>query len=134
MIRSVILFSALLCSIPVFSQQDNTLFFLHNIPESNFVNPAVQIRCQQYFGLPLLTTLHLNANSTGFSYKSFSPGASEVDIDKIVSKMHSWDYLTAEFHYTPFAFGFMWDRNQYFNFAWTEKVDAKVFFLRLYFY
>jgi hypothetical protein len=118
---------AFLFSVSVFSQQDNTLFFLHNIPESNFVNPAVQIRCQQYFGLPLLTSLHLNVNSTGFSYKSFSPGAAEYDIDKIVSKMHIWDYLSMEFHYTPFSFGFMYDNHQYFNFAWTEKVEIKAF-------
>lgn len=109
------------------SQQDNTLFFLHNIPEANFVNPAIQIRCQQYVGLPLLTSLHLNINSTGFSYKSFSPGASEIDIDKVVEKMHFWDYLSMEFHYTPFAFGFMYDNKNYFNFAWTEKIEAKAF-------
>ena len=125
---SFLVFTLLFYSLPGFSQQDNTLFFLHNIPEANFVNPAVQIRCQQYFGLPLLTSLHLNANSTGFSYKSFSPGASQIDVDKVVSKMHSWDYLSMELHYTPFAFGFMYDKNQYFNFAWTEKVETKVFF------
>lgn len=109
-----------------FSQQDNTLFFLHDIPESNFVNPAIQIRCREYVGLPLLTTLHLNANSTGFSYKSFT--GDKLDIDKIVSKMHYLDYLSMEFHYTPLAFGFMYDKKQYFNFAWTEKVETKIFF------
>jgi len=110
-----------------YSQQDNTLFFLHDIPESNFVNPAVQIRCRQYFGLPLLTTLHFNVNSTGFSYNSFSPGAAKIDVDKLVSKMHLLDYVSMEFHYTPISFGFMYDKKQYFNFAWTEKVEAKVF-------
>ncbi len=113
-----------------FSQQDNTLFFLHDIPQSNFVNPAVQIRCRQYFGLPLLSTMHFNANSTGFSYNSLSPGKSELDVDLLTSKMHSRDFLTMEFHYTPLSFGFMWDKYQYFNFAWTEKVDVKMFYSR----
>lgn len=111
-----------------FSQQDNTLFFMHDIPQANFVNPAVQIRCQQYFGLPLLSTMHINANSTGFSYSSLSPGKSTLDVDMLTSKMHSRDFLSMEFHYTPLSFGFMWDKNQYFNFAWTEKVDAKLFY------
>jgi len=111
-----------------FSQQDNTLFLLHNIPESNFTNPAVQISCKQYFGLPLLTSFHLNVNSTGFSYKSFSPGAANLDIDKLVSKMHYRDFISTEVHYTPISFGFMYDRKQYFNFAWTEKVDMKIFY------
>ena len=113
-----------------YSQQDNTLFFLHDIPEANFVNPAIQIRCRQYFGLPLLTTMHLNVNSTGFSYNSFSPGAAKIDVDKLVSKMHSLDFFTMEFHYTPISFGFMYDNKQYFNFAWTEKVEAKLFYTK----
>ncbi len=111
-----------------FSQQDNTLFLLHNIPESNFTNPAVQLSCRQYIGLPLLTSIHLNANSTGFSYNSFSPGAASLDIDKLISKMHYRDFISAEIHYTPISFGFMYDRKQYFNFAWTEKVDLKLFY------
>lgn len=111
-----------------FSQQDNTLFFLHDIPQSNFVNPAVQIRCYQYFGLPLLSTIHINVNSTGFSYKSLSPGQDELNVDKLVSRMHRKDFLSMEFHYTPVSFGFMYDKYQYFNFAWTEKVDAKIFY------
>ncbi|MHC1702557.1 MAG: DUF5723 family protein [Tenuifilaceae bacterium] len=110
-----------------FAQQDNTLFFLHNIPESNFINPAVQIKCDRYIGLPLLSTFHLNVNSTGFSYKSFTK-SSQIDIDKIVSKMHSWDYLTTELHYTPLSFGFRYDKYQYISFAWTEKVETKIFF------
>lgn len=113
-----------------FSQQDNTLFFLHDIPQSNFVNPAVQIRCRQYFGLPLLSTLHVNANSTGFSYNSLSPGQDGLDVDLLTSKMHSRDFVSMEFHYTPVSFGFMYDKNQYFNFAWTEKVDVKMFYSR----
>jgi hypothetical protein len=123
-LTSILIFYSLLG----FSQQDNTLFFLHDIPESNFVNPAVQIRCTQYFGLPLLTTLHFNVNSTGFSYNSLSPGKSQLDVDQLTSKMHKWDFLSMELHYTPFAFGFMYDNKQYFNFAWTEKVEAKIFY------
>ncbi len=128
--RITLIFILTLFSFIGYSQQDNTLFFLHDIPEANFVNPAVQIRCRQYFGLPLLTTMHLNVNSTGFSYKSFSPGAAAIDVDKLVSKMHPLDYLSMEFHYTPISFGFMYDNKQYFNFAWTEKVEAKLFYTK----
>jgi len=128
--RFLAVFVLLSFSLTGFSQQDNTLFFLHDIPQSNFVNPAVQIRCYQYFGLPLLTTLHLNVNSTGFSYKSLSPGQQNLDLDKLTSKMHRKDFLTMEFHYTPISFGFMYDKYQYFNFAWTEKIDAKLSYRR----
>jgi len=126
-IFKVLLFIYLLTySLLGFSQQDNTLFFLHNIPESNFINPAVQIKCDRYLGLPLLSTLHFNANSTGFSYKSFT--GSKLDVDKIVSKMHPWDYITTELHYTPLSLGFRYDKYQYISFAWTERVETKIFF------
>lgn len=125
----IFLFLSLIANF-VFSQQDNTLFFMHDVPQSNFVNPAVQIKCIQYYGLPLLSSLHLNLNTTGFSYKSLSPGESALDVDLLTSKMHLRDFLTFEFHYTPLSFGFMYDKNQYFNFAWTEKIDFKLSYSR----
>lgn len=113
--------------IELLAQQDNTLFLMHNIPQSNIVNPAVQISCPTYVGLPLLSSFHLNVNSTGFSYSSFANGTSNLDLNALVSQMHSWDYLSEEVHYTPISFGFMYDRKQYFNFAWTERLETKVF-------
>lgn len=118
---------ALVLHFELFSQQDNTLFLMHNVPQSNLINPAVQINCQQYVGLPILSSFHLNVNSTGFSYSSFANGASALDLNGLVEQMHSWDFLSEELHYTPISFGFMYDRKQYFNFAWTERVETKVF-------
>lgn len=118
---------ALLIHIELFSQQDNTLFLMHNIPQSNLINPAVQINCQQYIGLPTLSSFHLNFNSTGFSYSSFANGTTALDLNGLMGQMHSWDFLSEELHYTPISFGFMYDRKQYFNFAWTERVETKVF-------
>ncbi|MGE0076686.1 MAG: DUF5723 family protein [Bacteroidales bacterium] len=122
----VLLFLAVL-HLKLLAQQDNTLFHMHNIPQSNFINPAVQIKCQTYVGVPLLSSFHLNVNSTGFSYSSFANGSSSLDLNALVAQMHSWDYLSAEVHYTPVSFGFMYDSEQYFNFAWTERVETKVF-------
>jgi len=113
---------------PVYGQQDNTLFFMHSLPQSNFVNPAVQIKCKTFVGIPLLSSIHLNANSTGFSYKSFSPGAASVNVDKLTSGLFWWDYVTAEFHYNWLAFGYRPNDRDYFNFYVTEKVDIKLFF------
>ncbi|MDI3526810.1 MAG: hypothetical protein PWR03_993 [Tenuifilum sp.] len=108
-----------------YTQQSNSLFFMHRIPQSNFINPAVQIDCPFYVGLPLLSSLHLNFNSTGFSYNDIAGGAS-VNFSSLVSQMHSWDYLSGEFHYTPVSFGFMYDNERYFSFSWTERVESKM--------
>lgn len=109
------------------AQQDHTLFLMHNVPQSNFINPAVQINCKQYVGLPLLSSLHLNFNSTAFSYSTIANGSSNLDLNALVSKMHSWDFVSGEVHYTPVSFGFMYDNKQYFSFAWTERIETKIF-------
>jgi len=101
---------------------------MHSLPQSNFVNPAVQIKCRTYVGIPLLSSIHLNANSTGFSYNSFSPGAGSVDVGKLTSGLFWWDYVTLEFHYNWLAFGYRPNERDYFNFYVTEKIDLKLFF------
>ncbi len=111
-----------------FAQQDNTLFFMHSLPQSNLVNPAVQIKCRTYVGIPLLSSIHLNANSTGFSYNSFSPGAGSINVNKLTSGLLWWDYVTMEFHYNWLAFGYRPNERDYFNFNVTEKFDLKLFF------
>ncbi len=109
------------------AQQSNSLFLMHRIPQSNLINPAVQIDCPVYVGLPFLSSLHLNLNSTGFSYADIANGTGNAYLPGLVSQMHSWDYLSEEIHYSPVSFGFMYDNDQYFSFAWTERVESKLF-------
>ncbi len=118
----------LLISCRLHAQQDNTLFFMHSLPQSNMVNPAVQIECKTFVGIPLLSSIHFNANSTGFSYNSFSPGATSVDLNRLTSGLFWWDYVTAEFHYNWIALGYRPNERDYYNFSVTEKVDMKLFF------
>ena len=49
------------------AQQSNTLFFMHSLPEANYVNPAVQIECGIFVGLPLVSSFHMNIANSGFS-------------------------------------------------------------------
>lgn len=127
--KSLLLFLVLIIfRLGLVAQQDNTLFLQHNIPQSNIVNPAVQIKCPAYIGVPLLSSLHFNFNSTGFSYSSFANGGSALNLNALVAQMHSWDFISGEVHYTPVSFGFMYDNKQYYNFSWTERVEFKTFF------
>ncbi|MFO7657601.1 MAG: hypothetical protein R6W78_11075, partial [Bacteroidales bacterium] len=53
---------------PVMGQQSHTLYFLHNVPQSNLLNPAVQNECKLFIGLPLISSLHINLANSGFTY------------------------------------------------------------------
>ena len=126
--RATLVALLLLVSCRLFAQQDNTLFFMHSLPQSNIVNPAVQIDCKLFVGIPLLSSIHFNANSTGFSYNSFSPGRASIDLNKATKGLLWWDYVTAEFQYNWLALGYRPNERDYYNFSITEKVDMKLFF------
>ncbi|MDR2037287.1 MAG: DUF5723 family protein [Bacteroidales bacterium] len=111
----------------VFSQQSHTLFFQHLNPQSNVVNPAIMSPCPVFFSLPLLGSIHLNANSTGFNYADLSKDKT-LDLGSLVSQLHAVDFVTAEFHYTPFSFGIYLPNDDYLNITWSEKVDVKAFY------
>jgi len=62
-------------------------------------------------GYHFLSSLHLNLNSTGFSYADIANGTGNAYLPGLVSQMHSWDYLSEEIHYSPVSFGFMYDND-----------------------
>ncbi|MBN1987909.1 MAG: hypothetical protein JW783_00745 [Bacteroidales bacterium] len=111
----------------VVAQQDNILFMQHINPQSNLVNPAVLSACPTYFSVPMLGSLHVNANSTGFSYAEIS-GSGAVNLNSLAQQLRWVDYVTAELHYTLFSMGTYLPNADYFNVAWTEKVDVKAFY------
>src|SRR5664279_4189045 len=54
-------------SIPSFSQ-DNTMYYLHAVPQSLELNPALQYRCRIFVELPVLSSIGISINSTGAGY------------------------------------------------------------------
>jgi hypothetical protein len=100
---------------------------MHELPQSTYVNPALQPNCKWFIGIPALTSLYVNASSTGFSYGNLSPGAEYIDAEAIARKLHSIDFLTSEMQVNLISLGYK--RNDYYyslNIA--EKVDAKFFY------
>jgi hypothetical protein len=113
--------------IPLFSsgQQNNVLFFMHTVPESNFINPAVQNSCRYFIGLPVISSVHFNYGNTGFSYKQLftkAPGTDyyTADIDNVVKRLSRVNYISTELQSTILALGYRRDYN-YFTFSVIEK-------------
>ncbi len=53
--------------ISVSGQQDQQLYFMHYLGESNFLNPSVQSSCKWFIGIPILSSVHLNYANSAFS-------------------------------------------------------------------
>lgn len=133
MVKSIILlFIILSVSIPgIQSQQSNTLFFMHSVPQSNFINPAVQAECRWFIGLPVLSSVHFNLAHNGFTVnhllESQEEGIYTLDAENLVKKLAQTNYLSTEIYTHLLAIGHK--RNDYyFTFSIRERNDFISFY------
>ncbi|MCU4166196.1 DUF5723 family protein [Carboxylicivirga caseinilyticus] len=106
------------------AQQNLTLFLMHDLPQANFVNPAVTPECPMVIGVPALSSLHLNYSNTAFAAKDLFRSVNDslyFNPDAAINNMRGHELIAVETHYTPLYFG-MWLKGSYWTFALTEKV------------
>ncbi|MBI4649372.1 MAG: hypothetical protein HY738_22925 [Bacteroidia bacterium] len=136
-----------------FSQQDNILFFMHKIPQSNFVNPAIQNECKFHIGgflVPVtgqvLSAWHFNYSNSSFGYKDlfyygkgdyadsiitpFHPNSLENGgLEKFIDKLHKHNYISIENHLNLFNIGYKY-KDYYFTFNVNEKLNFRFSFTK----
>jgi hypothetical protein len=135
MIKSIILLVIILY-IPltqVKSQQSNTLFFMHSVPQSNFINPAIQSECRWFIGLPAISSTHLNLAHNGFTVNSLLESQEDtlyaLNAERIEKKLAGMNYLSSEFYTHLFAIGYK-RKDFYFTFSIRERDDFVLFYPR----
>ena len=105
-------------------QQNQHLFHMHYLGESNFLNPAVQSDCKWFVGLPILSSIHLNYANSVFTYHQLVDNTSDstfyLDIDRVVDRAGRRSLIGTEFHTTLLALGYHY-REYYINFSIIEK-------------
>jgi len=114
------------------AQQSNTLFFMHSLPESNFINPAVQNNCGLFIGLPALSSLHMHASNSGFTANQLLnkvPGGYSLDVEKVTTRLAEKNIMISEFHTTILAVGLQRD-DYYFTFTIQEKDNLASLYTR----
>jgi hypothetical protein len=135
MVRSNILVIAfLLVSIhTVRAQQSNTLFFMHSVPQSNFMNPAVQAECRWFIGLPVISSVHVNLANNGFTVnqilESQDEGVYTFNADNLVNKLARTNYLSSEVYTHLLAIGHK-RKDYYFTLSIRERDDFIAFYPR----
>jgi hypothetical protein len=105
-------------------QQNQQLFLMHYLGESNFLNPAVQSECNWFIGIPVFSSVHINYANSAFSVNQLlTPDNSGlVNIDKVVNQLGRRSFIGAEFHTTLLALGYK-RGDYYFDFSAMEKVN-----------
>lgn len=107
--------------------QDNyTLYFMHTLPQANILNPAVQIPCKVYIGIPALSSIHVGYSNTLFTYKDvISTNQSGNNIfkpDYFINAAGDLENIRLETQISLIHFGFFY-KDIYFNFHLQDKVD-----------
>jgi hypothetical protein len=121
-------------------QHSNTMYFLKNVPQSGYLNPARQFRCNFYLGFPGISSLYLNYDNNSFDFNDFIfKGTGEYadslitflhpsyDVDLFLNKLKTRNILSEEVNESIFSLGFR-AKNLYFTFDILERVSAKVSF------
>ena len=134
----------LLCSV-LLSQHDHTMYFMENLPQSNYTNPAMQHPCKMNFGgllIPIvgqvLPPIQLNVGSSGFKYTDLIHyGTGEYkdsliqflhpafDRDKLFKRMNRVNNLDVQFQLTWLNAAYRY-KKYYFTFSMTDKMYARV--------
>jgi len=117
----------------VLPQQNNTLFFMHSVPQANFLNPAIQQDCGLFIGLPVISSIHVNAANSGFTLNQLlekQPDSSfRIDAGFVTNKLAPRNFLTTEVHTTLLALGLR-HNDYYFTFSVNEKNNSMVLYQR----
>lgn len=101
------------------AQQANTQYLLHGTPQTSFLNPAVQIGCRWFVGIPALSSAHFSYSNTAFTYRDLSAG-NRWNLEKVESQMHRVDFYGSELSLQLLAVGYR-HKSSFYTFSVDEK-------------
>jgi hypothetical protein len=127
--RNLLIILLMLETAALNGQQNQQLFQMHYLGESNFLNPAVQSECKWFIGLPVISSVHLNLANSAASYRQLvtntSDSTAQLNIDKVVNRLGLRTLIETEIHATLLALGYKLN-DYYFAFSIIEKNNIPI--------
>ena len=132
--KILVLFSILVSSFQVHSQQINTMYFMDNIPVRNYLNPSFQPLKDFYLGLPLLGYSQFGIGNNSITLKDViykQNGQTIFFFDEGGNKLNLYNALNPTTFFNTNAninlldFGFRTGKS-YWSFSLNEKMDAHI--------
>ena len=148
MIRYITIILIFISSFTMYAQQSNTLFYMHRLPQSTLVNPAIQPDCKLTIsGLivpvsgQLFPATHTNIGSTGFAYQDMVqynsimdslmiPTSKGFDYEHLLSKLKDVNFVTLEEHLDILSVGYRWKDAWRFTFNIATKTELRANFTK----
>jgi len=136
----IVLTIALTTVLGVNAQQANNMYFLNNVPEARFLNPANKGEYKFYFYLPVLSGTSLNFDSNPLKVSDLlypgeglyadsliTPLHRTADKDAFLNKLGNKNYFATSLDIQTLGFGFKVN-NMFFSLDIRERMEAKIGF------
>lgn len=98
---------------------------MHDVPQSNLLNPAIQINCKWYVAIPLLGSTQFDYSNSTFSFNelfSTNNGSASLDMENFYESVLKTNLLSSELHLDLISIGYR-KNEYYYNFNIAEKVN-----------
>lgn len=131
-ILPIIILSLLIGSSDIKAQDPMSLYFLENVPQSNFVNPAKAPRANAFIGIPGVNTVYFDFNTNlpintliqNTDTGAVLPNSKYYDFNKLYDKIGEGAKVRAYQSVSPIFFGFRTKRGSYWTFSMSNKLKV----------
>jgi len=141
-IRRVIISGFILSAmaLSVAGQIPNSMYFMPGVPQSNRINPSIQPGWGFYIGLPVLSPLRLQVNSSSLAFNDVITYNSDLDSlvtpfhpladkDAFLANLQQANYVLSSLGTSLASFGFRTGKN-FFSVDLTARVDGSIYYPR----
>jgi len=134
----IILIAGILFGGYAMAQDSQTLYYMNRVPQSTFMNPAMQPSCNFFLGLPVVSSIQFDAGNnrlaltdvimqhpTNDSLVTFLHPDAEFNENEFLSKMGENNYFYEDFRTDLLSFGFRLN-TWYFSFNLSERFSTTI--------
>src|SRR4030042_859302 len=130
--RFIVTFSLILFISAEGPAQNNTLYFMHGIPQAIHTNPALYYKCKTYIELPVLSSVQFSFATTGIGYHDaihYGSGSRAdslvIDVENVAKKLKNRNYFKADLGLNILGAGFPF-KKFYFHFNISDQLESYV--------
>lgn len=115
--------------------QNNTLYFMHDVPQAIHLNPALFYRCKTYIEIPVLSSIRYSYANTGFGYHDamhYGSGSNAdsiiIDMDNLDRKLKKRNYLRNDLEVNILGAGFRLMEDYYVHLNISLQTETRIGF------
>ncbi|MFC2098488.1 DUF5723 family protein [Bacteroidota bacterium] len=115
--------------------QNNTLYFMHHVPQAIHTNPALFYHCKTYIEIPVLSSISQSYANTGFGYHDaihYGSGSNAdsllIDMNNLEKKLKKRNYIREDVSVNLMGAGFLLLEDYYVHFNVSLIAETRVGF------